>query len=201
MPAGQERAGQEWTDRGGCRPTHPEVSRRRPTYAPEASSAARASPRRPGLRPASRPEPAGPEFLAVGQEPRRGRRHRGHLLRRYGTTADFPWQQIGQIHHTAQGNRLLVGVPTSPASSTSAASTRNARTSCSSGSRSWPRSSALPPAGVAPQRFTGQRATGHPVQYCCSLPMDRYMQSEFSSSCSTASRLRLVSRSITSSGG
>ncbi|TQK52187.1 GntP family permease [Streptomyces sp. SLBN-118] len=39
------------------------------------------------------------------------------------------------------------------------------------------------------------------VQYCCSLPIERYMQSEFSRSWSTASRLRLVSRSITSSGG
>lgn len=42
---------------------------------------------------------------------------------------------------------------------------------------------------------------GDYAQYCCSLPIDRYMQSAFSISCSTASRLRLVSRSITSSGG
>lgn len=38
-------------------------------------------------------------------------------------------------------------------------------------------------------------------QYCASLPIDRYMQSAFSISWSTASRLREVSRSMTSSGG
>ena len=44
-------------------------------------------------------------------------------------------------------------------------------------------------------------ATHSSLQYLPSLPMDRYMQSAFSINCSTASRLRLVSRSMTSSGG
>lgn len=52
------------------------------------------------------------------------------------------------------------------------------------------------PAGTAPALFRMAQE-----QYCASLPMERYMQSAFSRSWSTASRLRAVSRSITSSGG
>ncbi len=47
----------------------------------------------------------------------------------------------------------------------------------------------------------GGRPAYHYPQYCASLPIERYMQSAFSSSWSTASRFREVSRSITSSGG
>lgn len=53
------------------------------------------------------------------------------------------------------------------------------------------------PAGMA----LAGRTDPAQAQYWASLPMDRYMQSAFSTSWSTASRLRAVSRSMTSSGG
>lgn len=52
-----------------------------------------------------------------------------------------------------------------------------------------------PPGGGAPPSHVRYE------QYWASLPIERYMQSAFSSSWSTASLLRAVSRSITSSGG
>ena len=63
-----------------------------------------------------------------------------------------------------------------------------------------------PPAGMdaprtVPVRSAARERAGQAVQYWLCLPIERYMQSAFSRSWSTASRLRLVSRSITSSGG
>lgn len=55
-------------------------------------------------------------------------------------------------------------------------------------------------AGTAPASCRTASAQTQ-VQYWASLPIERYMQSAFSTSWSTASRLRLVSRSMTSSGG
>src|SRR5690606_22042001 len=63
------------------------------------------------------------------------------------------------------------------------------------------------PAGARPGASTAKGPLGRGKrgrrqrQYCASLPIDRYMQSAFSSSWSTASRFLDVSRSMTSSGG
>ncbi len=55
----------------------------------------------------------------------------------------------------------------------------------------------VPPEGYGPAPGLPDQA----AQYCPCLPIERYMQSAFSRSWSTASRLRAVSRSMTSSGG
>ena len=58
-------------------------------------------------------------------------------------------------------------------------------------------------AGHLPERSGAESAfrRGQAAQYCACLPITSYGQSAASSSCSTAARLRLVSRPITSSGG
>lgn len=72
------------------------------------------------------------------------------------------------------------------------------RTSASTASRTWRET---PVRGRRGSRTGGEPVSPRQEQYCASLPIDRYMQSAFSISCSTASRLREVSRSMTSSGG
>lgn len=67
--------------------------------------------------------------------------------------------------------------------------------------RTWGAVEDDPGAGPYAARTGAESVSPRQEQYCASLPIDRYMQSAFSISCSTASRLREVSRSMTSSGG
>ena len=104
--AGQERAGRN-DGQGGFGPP-PGGFPPPPTYAPgQAPPPAQAPP--PGYAPQP-PQPAGPEFLAVDKNHAVVVDIEGISFDEYGTTADFPWQEIGQVHYTAQGNHLLVGV-------------------------------------------------------------------------------------------
>ncbi|WP_327353767.1 hypothetical protein [Streptomyces sp. NBC_01304] len=55
-------------------------------------------------------QPAGPEFLAVDKHSAVVVDIEGVSFDRQGQTADFPWPQIAQVHYTAQGTWLLVGI-------------------------------------------------------------------------------------------
>ncbi|MDG4858488.1 hypothetical protein P8605_10040 [Streptomyces sp. T-3] len=90
-----------------------------PAHAPAPAPAPAPSPA-PGYAPAppqyqqfqqfQQPQPAGPEFLAVDKHNAVVVDIEGISFDRNGQTADFPWAQISQVHYTAQGTHLLVGV-------------------------------------------------------------------------------------------
>ncbi|MFC7305222.1 hypothetical protein ACFQVC_13440 [Streptomyces monticola] len=64
----------------------------------------------PAQPPLPPPPPQGPEFLATDPRNAVVVDADGVSFELGGQTADFPWQQIGNVHYTGNGNWLLVGV-------------------------------------------------------------------------------------------
>ena len=165
-------------------------------------------PRRPRRRRPSEPEedavPDGPVFEASDRRARMVADHRGVRLSLDDQECEFRWDEIGAVEtETARfGKRFTVTVHTPdrrwyPIEIEATGQESLHRVGRRSWTRYWTPTSRR-------RRRLSERARGNrapQLQYWVSLPIDRYMQSEFSSNCSTASRLREVSRSITSSGG
>ncbi|WP_415947927.1 hypothetical protein [Streptomyces sp. KLOTTS4A1] len=79
-----------------------------PAYAPQAPPAR--TPQAYGAEPAPQPPFSAPEFVAFDKNNAVVIDAEGVSFDIGGQVADFPWQQLAQLHYTAQGVFLRVGI-------------------------------------------------------------------------------------------